>query len=268
MPRANRHYIPGHAWHLTHRCHKKKYLLKFARDRQGWIHWLFEAKKRYGLVILNYTATSNHVHLLIYDQTGGSTIPKSIQLVAGRTAQEYNQRKNTNGAFWEDRYHATAVQTDSHLLQCMIYIDLNMVRAGVVKHPREWIHGGYREIQDNPKRYRLIDREVLMRLLGIINSDQLTLSHRRWVEKALQTTYNVREERWTESVAVGNLSFIEDIKGKLGERGIGRRIVDRGESCELRECQFSYNKHSDPESPLLRFENTIFWDDRYIISPR
>ncbi len=33
MPRANRHYIPGYIWHLTHRCHKKEFLLKFARDR-------------------------------------------------------------------------------------------------------------------------------------------------------------------------------------------------------------------------------------------
>ena len=53
MPRANRHYIPGHAWHITHRCHKKVLLLKFAKDRQGWIDWLFEAKKRYGIVVLN-----------------------------------------------------------------------------------------------------------------------------------------------------------------------------------------------------------------------
>lgn len=37
MPRAIRHYIPGHAWHITHRCHKKEFVLKFAKDRQRWI---------------------------------------------------------------------------------------------------------------------------------------------------------------------------------------------------------------------------------------
>ncbi|VAW65049.1 Transposase and inactivated derivatives [hydrothermal vent metagenome] len=36
-----------------------------------------------------------------------------MQLIAGRTAQEYNQRKNRKGAFWEDRYHATAIDTQS-----------------------------------------------------------------------------------------------------------------------------------------------------------
>jgi hypothetical protein len=54
MPRANRHYIPGCVWHITHKYHMKEFLLKFARDRRRCIVWLFEAKKRYGLCILNY----------------------------------------------------------------------------------------------------------------------------------------------------------------------------------------------------------------------
>jgi len=127
MPRANRHYIPGYIWHITHRCHKKEFLLKFARDRRRWIGWLFEAKKRYGLSILNYTVTSNHIHLLVLDNGGPGTIARSIQLIAGRTGQEYNQRKKRKGAFWEDRYHATAVESDDHLAQCMVYIDMKEV---------------------------------------------------------------------------------------------------------------------------------------------
>ncbi len=77
------------------------------KDRERWIYWLFEAKKRFGLCVLNFVITSNHIHLLVLDN-GKDVIPKSIQLVAGRTAQEYNLRKNRKGAFWEDRYHAVA----------------------------------------------------------------------------------------------------------------------------------------------------------------
>ena len=62
MARANRHYIPGYIWHITQRCHKKEFLLKFVRDRRCWIEWLFEARKRYGLRVLNHMVTSNHVH--------------------------------------------------------------------------------------------------------------------------------------------------------------------------------------------------------------
>ena len=114
MPRANRHFLPGQLWHLTHRCHEKAFLLKFARDRRRYLRWLFEAKKRFGLCVLNYVVTSNHIHLLVKD-TGEGVIAQSMQLVAGRTAQEFNQRKGRQGAFWEDRYHATAVETHAAL---------------------------------------------------------------------------------------------------------------------------------------------------------
>ena len=83
-------------------------LLRFVKVRKRWCKWLFEAKKRYGLCILNFVATSDHSHLLVSD-TGHQVIARSMQLVAGRTAQEFNQRKGRKGAFWEDRYHATAV---------------------------------------------------------------------------------------------------------------------------------------------------------------
>ena len=49
MARANRHYLFEQIWHLTHRRHWRQFLLKFARDRQAWIDWLFEARKRLGL---------------------------------------------------------------------------------------------------------------------------------------------------------------------------------------------------------------------------
>ena len=91
------------------------------------MRWLFEAKKRYGLCVLNYMVTSNDVHLVVDDQ-GGEAIARSLQLIAGRTAQDYNGRKGRKGAFWEDRYHATAVEADSHLMRCLIYIDMNPVK--------------------------------------------------------------------------------------------------------------------------------------------
>lgn len=153
MALANRHYIPGQVWHITHRCHKKEFLLKFARDRRRLHHWLFEAKKRFGLRILNYVVTSNHIHLLVIDSEPDS-IAKSLQLIAGRTGQEFNQRKARKGAYREDRYHATAVEGDEHPIRCLVYIDLNMVRAGVVSHPDEWDLNGYNEIQNPPARWR------------------------------------------------------------------------------------------------------------------
>ena len=118
MPRAKRHYAPGYVWHLTHRCHNREFLLRFERDRTRWRHWLFETRKRYGLCVLDYIVTSNHVHLLVRD-TKAPCVARSMQLIAGRVAQEYNNRKDRRGAFWEDRYFATAIATDQHLVRCL-----------------------------------------------------------------------------------------------------------------------------------------------------
>jgi putative transposase len=261
MARAKRHYLPGHVWHLTHRCHKKEFLLKFGRDRRRWLQWLFEAKKRYGLCILNYMVTSNHIHLLVADGGGREVIPKSLQLIAGRTGQEYNQRKNRNGAFWEDRYHATAVSSDRHLVQCLVYIDLNMVRAGVVNHPSEWSFGGYNEIQKPRERYALIDYKRLMDLLHISTIDDLRNSHKKWVEEILKTKNYVRESKWSQSIAVGSKNFVENIKLKLGIRAKGRKVGESEESYHLREAQAPYNSDFTPENSGLSAKNTYFWRD-------
>jgi len=159
MARAKRHFIPGYIWHITHRCHKREFLLKFSKDRHRYLQWLYQAKKRYKLTILNYMVTSNHVHLLVFDTGNRDVIPKSMQLVAGRTGQEYNQRKNRKGAYWEDRYHATAVESGDHLARCIVYIDTNMVRAGVVNHPAMWSFSGYNEIAYSGENVHLFRRK-------------------------------------------------------------------------------------------------------------
>ena len=84
MPEAHRYYLPNHVWHITHRCHKKEFLLKFERDRRRWRYWWFEARNRYGLWVLIYIVTSNHVHLLVRDR-GEREITRSVQLIAGRS---------------------------------------------------------------------------------------------------------------------------------------------------------------------------------------
>ena len=178
MARAKRHYVPGQVWHLTRRCHKREFLLKFKRDRYRWIQWLFEAKRRFKLVVLNYVVTSNHIHLIVKDDGDQNVIPQAMGLVAGRTAQEYNRRKHRKGAFWEDRYHAIAVESGEHLLHCLVYVDLNMVRAGVVSHPLQWPHGGYTEIQSPKRKNVIIAYDRLRELSGFTNYESFASAHR------------------------------------------------------------------------------------------
>jgi len=256
MPRANRHFLAAQIWHITHRCHEKSFLFRFSRDRRAYRRWLFEAKKRFGLCVLNYVVTSNHVHLLVRD-TGPGVLARSLQLAAGCTAQQYNKRKTRYGAFWEDRYHATAVEADEHLHRCLVYIDLNMVRAGVVRHPATWPDGGYREIQKPPQRYALIDLGALSKLCGFANVADFQRAHQRWVEEALARNAHGREVCWSEAVAVGGHRFVARVKRDLGIAVRHREITDVGEMFALREQRFDYLPDFGCENGVLRLENAL-----------
>jgi REP-associated tyrosine transposase len=227
MPRAKRHYVsgPNFAWHITHRCHKKEFLLRFKKDKRTWLKWLSRAKKAFRLPILDYVITSNHIHLLVM---GGpsAAMAKTMHLVAGQTAQQFNRRKERLGAFWQDRYHSTAVDRGSYLRRCLVYIDLNMVRAGVVRHPSDWPFGGFAEMMSEKQRYRLVDEAVLLRILGMASPEQHRESRQEWVEAELKTTRLRRQPIWTESVAVGSKEFASGIKAKLGARGIGKKVEE------------------------------------------
>jgi len=181
-------------------------------------------------------------------------------LVAGRTGQEYNQRKGRKGAFWEDRYHATAVEADSHLAQCMVYIDLNMVRAGVVAHPSEWAFCGYNEIQNPRLRYSLIDQSSLIDLFNMGSMDEFRKIYRDWVQEGLEKQDRKRQAQWTESIAIGAEAFVRDTKEKLGIRAMGREVIGAGGSYELREPKISYEANLGDGNDGLRQENTYFWE--------
>jgi putative transposase len=144
------------------------------------------------------------------------------QLIAERTGQEYNERKRRHGAFWEDRYHATAIETDEHLHRCLVYIDLNMVRAGVVDHPVKWEHSGYHEIQQPPKRYAVIDLPGLVALCGFSKLAEFQQAHCQWIEAALHGDLAVLDARWSEVVAVGSLAFVDKVKSELGAKALHR----------------------------------------------
>ncbi len=249
MPRGNRFRLAGHVWHITDRCHRRQFLLKFARDRRAWVRWLYEARKRFGLSVLGYQVTHNHVHLVVFDQ-GRGEVARSMQLVEGCVGRAYNRRKRRRGAFWQEAYHATAVDTDEHLVRCLVYVDLNMVRAGVVRHPAEWGETSYHEIQQPKDRYRIVDRVALCELLGVPDA-ALGNVQNEWIESKLREGDSAREPQWSEVIAVGRRSFIEDVRSKLGSRARYRRVEDGGGSSLLREDPAPYCRRFPSEVGAL-----------------
>ena len=179
-----------------------------------------------------------------------------MQLIASCTGRAYNRRKRRRGAFWEDCYHATAVDTDEYLARCFVYIDLNMVRAGVVHHPREWRESGYQEIQGLPERYRIIDRAALCELIGVAD-ERLAVVQNEWIESSLGRGDLEREKQWSEAVAVGRRSFVEEIQEKLGVRARYRCVDDVDGLSILRDGAGPYWPRFGGEIAALRAKSTL-----------
>ena len=239
MPRAHRHFVAGQIWHITQRCHQRQFLLRFGIDRRRWLYWLFQARRRYGLSVLNYVATSNHVHLLVHDH-GNNAIADAMQLVAGRTAQEYNRRLDRHGAFWEDRYHATAIEGDTHLARCMLYIDMNMVRAGAVSHPMNWRTSGFHETMRPRRRGARLDLPRLLELFGFDTLRQMQRHRLARVDELIAEGGGARDPVWTESVAVGSLDYTLRMRRALALSNPGRRPRPEADGWSLRETAARY----------------------------
>jgi putative transposase len=152
------------------------------------------------------------------------------------------------------------VETGEHLARCIVYIDLNMVRNGVVKHPAEWAHRGYREIQNPPLRYGLINRSKLIECCEVGSEAELRGSHRDWVETAINSSGDrSRRPEWTECVAVGSEALVRGVLEALEWKGTSRQVKDAGDHYELRESEGAYNVHYGPGMDCLSPKNTYFW---------
>lgn len=217
MPRANRYVLPGYSCHVTHRCHNRSFLLRFAKDRNEYRRRLRESLARFDVKLLTYCLTSNHTHLVVHAETT-EALSALMQKLEGEFAEYYNIRKKRSGAFWGGRYHATMIEGGVHLWNCMKYVDLNMVRARVVQHPREWEWCGYHEIVEQRHRYRLLSKVKLLELLGGYAPEGLARCYEQAVADMLANRELTRDPAWTESIAVGGASYVAGIEQKTQNR--------------------------------------------------
>lgn len=79
-----------------------------------------------------------------------------------------------------------------------------------------------------------------MTLLGIKNYDQLSTYYQQWVENILKKGKNIRESKYTGSIAVGNKEFILKTQKNLGIKAIGRNVFEKNGVSELKELQAPY----------------------------
>jgi len=211
MGRASQLTKAGGIFHVTHRCHNRAFLLKFASDRDTYREMLREKVHQFGVWLLDYSLTCNHVHLLIEGQERGE-VSQLMRNLAGEFARAYNRRKGRLNAYWGDNFHATLIEEGSYLWNCLCYVELNMVRCGAVGHPREWAWVGYHEIMGQRQRYRLLDLERLCWRLGSADLEEVRRHLEAALAEAIAQGKVERQALWTESLAVGSTGFVERMK--------------------------------------------------------
>ena len=143
----------------------------------------------------------------------------------------------------------------------MVYIDLNMVRAGVVNHPKDWPFGGYRHIVAPPRRYQLTANKRLMELMNISEIDRFCETYRNWVDAAIMRGDINRQPQWTEGIAVGDKVYVEKVKDQMGYKAIGRKVVEDRDSFVLKETQQSYQSISNKAKGVKQADNAIHWQN-------
>jgi putative transposase len=99
-----------------------------------------------------YVLMSNHLHLLVTPRLEKG-LPLMMQDVGRSYVRQFNQRHGRTGTLWEGRYRSTLIQTERYFLACMVYIDLNPVRAGMVTQAADFLwssHAHYTGTRQDP----------------------------------------------------------------------------------------------------------------------
>jgi hypothetical protein len=97
----------------------------------------------------------------------------------------------------------------------------------------------------------IIDLDALVTTLELKNVDVLRMAHREWIEETLRRSVPAREEKWSQSIAVGSEEFAHKTQATLGVRGHKRDIVQKDDVYVLRETEESYGAFFGVKNGLI-----------------
>ena len=123
-----------------------------------------------------------------------------------------------------------------------------MVRCGVVSHPQEWEWVGYHELMGGRQRYRLLDLERLCWRLATADLQEVRSNLEGALTDAIQRGELRREAAWTESLAVGNAGFVEQIQPLILTRRETETVPVAEDAWVLREAPTPYGQETGLKS--------------------
>jgi REP element-mobilizing transposase RayT len=143
MARLGRYFLPEQPLHVIQRGNNRQAIFFDDDDYVRYRNWLAEAAAEYGCVVHAYVLMTNHAHLLATPREAGS-LPRVMQSLGRRYVRHVNTLYRRTGTLWEGRYRAAPIDSERYFLTCCRYIELNPVRARMVRHPREYRWSSYR----------------------------------------------------------------------------------------------------------------------------
>lgn len=142
MARLPRLTVPGYPHHIIQRGNNRQPIFGRTADYELLLALIDEHARKQHVAVHGYVLMSNHFHLLATPETEEG-IPQLMQAVGRRYVRNYNLRHGRTGTLWEGRYKSTLIQAERYLLACMVYMDLNPVRAGMVPDPADYPWSSY-----------------------------------------------------------------------------------------------------------------------------
>ncbi len=142
MARLPRLTLAGYPHHVIQRGNNRQVIFVDRQDFETMLALLAENAQKLAVAIHAYVLMDNHFHLLATPTTD-EALPLMMQAVGRSYVRYFNQRHGRSGTLWEGRYRSTLIETERYLLACMVYIDLNPVRAGMVAQPGAWPWSSY-----------------------------------------------------------------------------------------------------------------------------
>lgn len=142
MPRLRRLCPPGITQHIIQRGNNRQICFASFQDFSFYINCLHEFALTHCVDIHAWVFMTNHVHLLATPHLENS-ISRLMQDLGRKYVLYYNRQHGRTGTLWEGRYKSCLVASDNYLLSCYRYIELNPVRAKMVKDPAKYSWSSY-----------------------------------------------------------------------------------------------------------------------------
>jgi putative transposase len=136
MARLARVVAAGVAHHVTQRGNRRQPVFFSDDDYAAYLDLLAEGCRAAGVEILAYCLMPDHVHLILVPSDPGG-LRAALADAHRRYSRRVNLREGWRGYLWQGRF-ASVPMDEPHLLAAARYVELNPVRARLVKQARQW----------------------------------------------------------------------------------------------------------------------------------